>query len=296
MTLPPDRGHITTEQPNVETRGLDVLSTHECVELLASDHLQAIDAVQHAAPSIASFIDAVHQQVITGGRLIYIGSGTSGRLGVLDAAECPPTFQSDPNLIIGLIAGGDSALRKSSESAEDDPDGAREALDAVELCPEDTVVGIAAGGTTPWVIGGLQLASERCAMTCLLTCADVDVVSDHTIYLKTGPEPLTGSTRLKAGTATKLALNIITTTLFTKLGKVYGNMMVDLRATNDKLKDRAIRIVCDVCELDRDAAATLLQQSESNVKLAIIMHSCNVDCERAKRTLEDAGGVLRTAL
>jgi N-acetylmuramic acid 6-phosphate etherase len=296
MSLPPDRGHITTEQPNVETQGLDVLSTHECVELLASDHLQAIDAVQHAAPSIAFFIDAVHQRVADGGRLIYIGSGTSGRLGVLDAAECPPTFQSDPDLIIGLIAGGDSALRKSSEGSEDDPEGARHALRELSLNAKDTVVGIAAGGTTPWVIGGLHFSKEQGAMTCLLTCSDVEGGFDHSIVLKTGPEPLTGSTRLKAGTATKLTLNIITTTLFTKLGKVYGNMMVDLRATNNKLQDRAIRIVCDVCQLNRDAAAGLLEQSESNVKLAIIMHTCNTDCESAKQKLEDAGGMLRTAL
>jgi N-acetylmuramic acid 6-phosphate etherase len=296
MSLPLDRGHITTEQPNAETQMLDLLSTRECVELLASDHLQAINAVQHAAPLIASFIDAVHQRVVDGGRLIYIGTGTSGRLGVLDAAECPPTYQSDPDLIIGLIAGGDSALRKSSEAAEDDPEGATDVLRGLNLNTKDTVVGITAGGTTPWVIGGLQIAKDQGAMTCLLTCADVDCGFDHTIMLKTGPEPLTGSTRLKAGTATKLTLNIITTTLFTKLGKVYGNMMVDLRATNDKLLDRAIRIVTTVCKLDRDAAATLLDQSESNVKLAIIMHTCNTDCESAKQKLKDAGGMLRTAL
>lgn len=296
MSLPPDRGHITTEQPNVETQELDVLSTHECVELLASDHLQAINAVQCATPSIASLIDDVQRRIVDGGRLIYIGSGTSGRLGVLDAAECPPTFQSDPDLIIGLIAGGDSALRKSSEAAEDDPQGATNSLRKLQLNANDTVVGIAAGGTTPWVIGGLIFAKEQAAMTCLLTCADVDGEFDHSIVLKTGPEPLTGSTRLKAGTATKLTLNIITTTLFTKLGKVYGNMMVDLRATNNKLQDRAIRIVCDVCDLERSAAADLLEKSESNVKLAIIMHASDTDCESAKQKLEDAGGILRTAL
>ena len=294
--MPPDRGHITTEQPHAETSGLDTLTTSECVELLASDHVQAIEAVQLASPEIASFVDAVHQRVVDGGRLIYIGSGTSGRLGVLDAAECPPTFQSDPDLIIGLIAGGDDALRKSSESAEDDPAGAMQGLEAIHLNEKDTVVGIAAGGTTPWVIGGLHLAKEQGAMTCMLTCSDESTEFDHTIMLRTGPEPLTGSTRLKAGTATKLTLNIITTTLFTKLGKVYGNMMVDLRATNNKLRDRAIRIVSTVCELDRDAAATILDQAESNVKLAIIMHSCQTDCETAKRKLDESGGALRTAL
>lgn len=296
MTLPPDRGHITTEQPHAETQGLDLLSTTACVELLAGDHMQAIEAVQLASSSIASFIDDVHQRVADGGRLIYIGSGTSGRLGVLDAAECPPTFQSDPGLIIGLIAGGDEALRKSSESAEDDPEGARQAFEDIHLNAQDTIVGIAAGGTTPWVIGGLQLAKKKGVLTCLLTCSDESTEFDHTIVLETGPEPLTGSTRLKAGTATKLTLNIITTTLFTKLGKVYGNMMVDLRATNNKLRDRAIRIVSTVCELDRDDAATLLDQAESNVKLAIIMHSCQTDCATARRRLDEAGGTLRTAL
>ena len=296
MQLPPDRGHVATEQILEESISLDSLTTLGCVELLGKDHLQAIEAVQQAASSIALFIDDVLKRFSAGGRLIYIGSGTSGRLGVLDAAECPPTFQSPPDLIVGLIAGGDAALRTSSEAKEDDPDGAKAEFDRLSLNETDSVLGIAAGGTTPWVLGGLKLASSRGAMTGILTCSTVSGTFDHTIILETGPEPLTGSTRLKAGTATKLTLNIITTTLFTKLGKVYGNMMVDLRATNDKLKDRAIRIIATVCHLERDKAATLLSDSGGDVKTAIVMYRCKVDIDCAIRRLADAGGKLRAAL
>jgi len=296
MTLPPNRGNIATEQPHNATSMLDTLSTLACVELLGTDHLRAIEAVQKVSPAIATFIDALHQRVVSGGRLIYIGCGTSGRLGVLDAAECPPTFQSAPELIIGLIAGGDKALRFSSEAAEDNPNGVAPEFNRLKVSEKDCVLGITAGGTTPWVLGGLDLARACGALTCLLTCAIDSSACDHTIMLDTGPEPLTGSTRLKAGTATKLALNIIATTLFIKLGKVYGNMMVDLKVTNDKLRDRAIRIVSTVCELEREKAMHLLDQAEGNVKIAIIMQTCLIDATTAQRKLEDAGGVLRSAL
>jgi len=296
MTLPPDRSDISTEQIHSETQMLDLLSTEECVNLLAVDHNSAISAVQSASSEIAQFIDALHGQIESGGRLVYIGCGTSGRLGVLDAAECPPTFQSSPELIIGIIAGGDRALRISSEAKEDDRNGLVEEFNRLHIGPNDTVLGIAAGGTTPWVVGGIELAKEHGAMTGFLTCSDVPVCADYQIYLNTGPEPLTGSTRLKAGTATKLALNIITTTLFTKLGKVYGNLMVDLKASNQKLQDRAIRIVSTICELNRDESASLLEQSQWDVKRAIVMHSCSLSNESAKLKLEEAGGNLRSAL
>ncbi|HIN83680.1 MAG TPA: N-acetylmuramic acid 6-phosphate etherase, partial [Phycisphaerales bacterium] len=226
MSLPPDRGHIATEQVHLKTTELDTLSISACVKLLSHDHAEAITAVQNANESITGFIDELTGRIELGGRLIYIGCGTSGRLGVLDAAECPPTFQSDPNLIIGIIAGGDSSLRTSSEALEDNPLGIDEEFKRLRLTASDTVLGIAAGGTTPWVIGGLQTAASNGALTGLLTCSDVPPCANHMIVLDTGPEPLTGSTRMKAGTATKLTLNIITTTLFIQLGKVYGNMMV----------------------------------------------------------------------
>jgi N-acetylmuramic acid 6-phosphate etherase len=296
MSLPPNRGHLATEQQHEHTHALDLISTIDCVSLLSKDHDQAMTAVQCATDSIASFIDALTPRVQKGGRLIYIGCGTSGRLGVLDAAECPPTFQSNPEQIIGLIAGGDASLRTSSEAKEDVADGVSPEYDRIKLTNEDTVLGIAAGGTTPWVIGGLKIAKERGAMTGLITCSEVATSVDYLILLNTGAEPLTGSTRMKAGTATKITLNIITTTLFCKLGKVYKNMMVDLKATNDKLMDRAIRIVSTVCELDRESASTLLSDSGGDVKIAIIMHSCSVDLESATLRLAEAGGNLRGAL
>lgn len=296
MTLPPNRGHVSTEQVHSETKDLDLLSTLQCVELLSEDHDQAISAVKEASEHIAAFIDVLQKRIEDGGRLIYFGCGTSGRLGVLDAAECPPTFQTHPDLIVGLIAGGDSSLRKSSESKEDNPDGIKEDFTKLKLNAKDTVLGIAAGGTTPWVLGGLKIAKKRGATTGFLTCSPTHICADYRIVLNTGSEPLTGSTRLKAGTATKLTLNIITTTLFTKLGKVYGNMMVDLKASNDKLLDRAIRIVSSVCEIKREVAASLLEQAEGDVKTAIVMHNCQVDFENALQLLSDAGGNLRYAL
>ena len=296
MTEPPDRSQIATELRNSKTHQLDALDTHALVMLLSGDHHQAISAVEDAAESIATFIDALAQRVSGGGRLIYLGCGTSGRLGVLDAAECPPTFQTDSSLVVGLIAGGDQALRTSSEGEEDNTDGAREAITKLEIMPSDTVLGIAAGGTTPWVLGGLKIAKEFGANTAFLTCSAEKPSCDHLIQLDTGPEPLTGSTRMKAATATKLTLNIITTSLFTRLGKVHGNLMVDLHTSNDKLLDRAIRIVAHVCDLGREDAASVLRKADWEVKTAIVMHRCQVDAEAANSKLESAGGNLRAAL
>ena len=296
MQLPPDRSHISTEQPNVDVGELDLHSTKECVALLAKDHELAITAVQNITHELSQFIDATFEKMNAGGRLIYVGCGTSGRLGVLDAAECPPTFQSDPEQIIGLIAGGDASLRVSSEAKEDMFDGVAPEFDRIQLRQEDVVLGIAAGGTTPWVLGGLQEASRRGATTGFLTCSKVDPIADFHLYLETGPEPVTGSTRLKAGTATKVVLNIISTTVFTKLGKVYGNTMVDLKASNAKLRDRAIRIVSTLCNLDRQTAATLLDSAEGDVKTAIVMHTLDVDRKTAKEKLNATSGNLRRAL
>ena len=296
MTLPPDRSHIATEQVHGDTNYLDLLTTEDCVALLAKDHEQAFVAVQQAAKSIAAFIEDLAPRMQQGGRLIYIGCGTSGRLGVLDAAECPPTFQSDPQQIIGVIAGGDASLRSSSEAKEDIFDGIAPEFEQLQLSSNDTVLGIAAGGTTPWVVGGLEIAKQMGAMTGFLTCSCIPTCADHMLFLETGAEPLTGSTRMKAGTATKITLNIITTTLFTKLGKVYGNMMVDLKSSNDKLKDRAIRIVSTVCETNRKISEVLLQSANGDVKTAIVMHKNGISYQQAKDRLQAAGGNLRTAL
>ncbi len=296
MALPVDRGHVQTEHRHKRSAKLDALDTRACVELMIDDHRRVPAALHGAAEALAELIDAVAGRVRGGGRLIYFGAGTSGRLGVLDASECPPTFQSDPAQIVGLIAGGDSSLRRSSEGAEDDPNGAAEALDALHLTGDDTVLGIAAGGTTPYVLGAMRLAKDAGACTALLTCAEPDSVPegcDHLIVLKTGAELLTGSTRLKAGSATKLALNIITTTLFVRLGKVYSNLMVDLCATNEKLTDRAIRILIELCpELDRGESARLLDRANGELKTAIVMQRLGVNVEAARALLEAHAGAL----
>lgn len=299
MALPPDRSTVATEQRHPASTELDLLSSREIVALLTEDHRAAVDAVAAAGDAIAALVDELWPRMQRGGRLIYLGAGTSGRLGVLDSSECPPTFQSDPGQVVGVIAGGDAALRRSSEHAEDNPHGAAAELERLAVAGQDTVLGIAAGGTTPYVLGGLVLAKGRGAATALLTCAQRDCPAscDRQIVLATGPEVLTGSTRLKAGTATKLALNCITTTLFVRLGKTHGNLMVDLRATNDKLRDRAYRVLRTLHpELDGHAAAAAIDAAGGSLKVASVMHAHRVERAEAERRLEAAGGRLRAAL
>ena len=299
-TLPPDRSHLSTERRHEASVNLDAMDIQSCVELMADDHRDVARVVKDASPDLALFIEDLVANLRRDGRLIYLGAGTSGRLGVLDAAECPPTFQSDQHQVIGIIAGGDASLRRSSEAMEDDPDGAREQLEDLDLTEHDTVLGIAAGGTTPYVLGAIRIAKEYNATTGLLTCAPQarsPESCDHVILLDTGPELLTGSTRLKAGSATKLALNIITTTAFVRLGKVYSNLMVDLRATNDKLTDRAIRILRELCpELSRETAADGLEHAQGNLKAAIIMQKRVVNFEEAQALILEHHGHLRPIL
>lgn len=272
MTLPPDRSHVRTEHRNPGSMHLDTLDAGAIAALMADDHRAATDAVAAAAPAIGALVEGMVPKFHAGGRLVYFGAGTSGRLGVLDASECPPTFMSDPGQVVGIIAGGDSALRRSSEGREDEWDGARAEIERLDIGPRDTVVGIAAGGTTPYPLGALRIAKERGAATAFISCVPMarPADCDHLIVLDTGPEVLTGSTRLKAGSATKLALNCITTALFTRLGKVRGNLMVDLAATNDKLVDRAIRTVRQFDpSLTREQAWALLEANGRSVKRAI---------------------------
>lgn len=272
MTLPPDRSHVRTEHRNPGSMHLDTLDAGAIAALMADDHRAATDAVAAAAPVIGALVESMVPKFHEGGRLVYFGAGTSGRLGVLDASECPPTFMSDPGQVVGIIAGGDSALRRSSEGREDEWDGARAEIERLAIGPRDTVVGIAAGGTTPYPLGALRIAKERGAATAFISCVPMERPADcdHLIVLDTGPEVLTGSTRLKAGSATKLALNCITTALFTRLGKVRGNLMVDLAATNDKLVDRAIRTVRQFDpSLTREQAWALLEANGRSVKRAI---------------------------
>ena len=272
MTLPPDRSHVRTEHRNPGSMHLDTLDAGAIAALMADDHRAATDAVAAAAPAIGALVESMVPKFHAGGRLVYFGAGTSGRLGVLDASECPPTFMTDPGQVVGIIAGGDSALRRSSEGREDEWDGARTEIERLAIGPRDTVVGIAAGGTTPYPLGALRIAKERGAATAFISCVPMERPADcdHLIVLDTGPEVLTGSTRLKAGSATKLALNCITTALFTRLGKVRGNLMVDLAATNDKLVDRAIRTVRQFDpSLTREQAWALLEANGRSVKRAI---------------------------
>ena len=296
-SLPPDRSHIRTEHRNAKSLQLDALPTRAFIQTMIDDHQCVISAALGAAESLARFIDELVPRMRQGGRLIYLGAGTSGRLGVLDASECPPTFQADPNQVIGIIAGGDQSLRRPSEGKEDDPNGAADELATLQLSPRDTVLGIAAGGTTPYVLGGLHIAKQSGAATALLTCAAQEpapAACDHVICLDTGPELLTGSTRLKAGSATKLALNIISTAVFVQLGKVYSNLMVDLRASNAKLLDRALRILMELCpELSREAAAARLRETGGQLKLAIVMQRRGVDQAAAQALLEQHHGCLR---
>jgi N-acetylmuramic acid 6-phosphate etherase len=300
MALPPDRSHVRTEHRHDDSHDLDRCDAAQCIALMLDDHRAVYAAVDRARDSLTAFIEALAPRVREGGRLVYIGAGTSGRLGVLDASECPPTFQSDPGQIVGIIAGGDAALRRSSEAMEDDPNGAAAEFDRLSLHARDTVLGIAAGGTTPFVLGGLNLARQGGAMTALLCCATPAIDRshiDHLILLDTGPELLTGSTRLKAGSATKLALNIITTTLFVQLGKVCSNLMVDLRATNAKLTDRAIRILLEFCpDVRREDAAEVLVRADGELKTAIVMQYCDLDASTAREQLARTGGSLRDAM
>ncbi len=302
-TLPPDRGHVLTEQRHPASWNLDARSTADAIALMIDDHRRVSDAVAGAQAVLTALVDDLVPRLARGGRLVYAGAGTSGRLGVLDAAECPPTFQSDPGQVVGIIAGGDASLRRSSERLEDDPDGAADDLAALELSERDTLVGIAAGGTTPYVLGALERARAIGGLTALITCAPprarpgAPAWCDHLVVLDTGPEVLTGSTRLKAGSATKLALNIITTVAFTRLGKVYGNLMVDLRATNDKLHDRAIRVLVELCpELSRTEADGVLGRAGGVLKVAIVMQRLDVDAPAARALLDEVSGRLRAVL
>lgn len=299
---PPDRGHLLTEQRNARTMDLDRLSVRECVRRINEEDAAVAVEVGRAGDDIAGFVEAVVERMrgVPEGqaRLIYVGAGTSGRLGVLDASECPPTFRTPPQMVVGLIAGGDESLRQSSEGREDERFGAVADLERLHLTRRDSVLGIAAGGTTPYALGALEHAHRNGALTALLTCAVVPKPAyvDHMITVLTGPEAVTGSTRMKAGTATKLVLNTISTTIMVQRAKVFENLMVDLRATNDKLRDRAARVIATLTGTDRAQAFELLARAGGSVKHAVVMHRGHCDRAEADRRLAAAQGNLRAAL
>jgi len=293
------RGHLLTEQANPRSTELDALSTADLVDVFVAEDLKPQLAVAQAAPALAQAIDAIALRLRQGGRLFYLGAGTSGRLGVLDAAECPPTFCSDPDLVQGVLAGGAPALLRSSEGLEDLVHAGAEDLQARGFSAADALVGIAAGGTTPYVHGGLTHARSLGALAIAMACVPAEQVPmpcDIDIRLLTGPEVLTGSTRLKAGTATKMALNILSTGVMVRLGKVHGNRMVDVAVTNAKLEDRALRILADLAGVDRERGRELLAASEGSVKVALLMAQQQLTAAEARSRLDSCGGQLRSAL
>jgi len=294
-----DRSHLLTELRLPESMSLDAMSAEEAVALMNAQDARAVDAVAAERANVARAVELAADALRAGGRLIYFGAGTSGRLGVLDASECPPTFRTDPEQVQGVIAGGEAAMFRAQEGAEDRAEDGAAAVDAKGINPRDVVMGIAAGGTTPFVHGALRRARELGAKTIFLSCVQAvpnEPPVDVFIRPLTGPEVLTGSTRLKAGTATKLVLNQITTVAMVRLGKAYENLMVDLRATNQKLWDRGARIVATLTSAGREEAMDLLRQADGRVKVAVVMHRKRVSAEEAVRLLDARGGSLRAAV
>lgn len=286
-----------TERRNPRSSTIDTASALEIVDLIGAEDAGVPAAVAKARVEIARAIDLIEAAFRAGGRLIYIGAGTSGRLGVLDAAECPPTFGTPPEMVVGLIAGGATALVRSVEGAEDDVDAANQAIDSLRVGRNDVVVGIAASGTTPFVQAALSRANAQGARAVFLSCSEpprqLAGTCDVFITLLVGPEIVTGSTRMKAGTATKLVLNTLTTGAMIRLGKIYGNLMVDLKAWNDKLVDRSQRIVMETTGLDRKAAQRVIEAADGSVKTAIVMARRGVAKKDAEQLLVEHAGRLR---
>jgi N-acetylmuramic acid 6-phosphate etherase len=299
---PEPLGALPTEARNPRSTRIDELSTLEMLGVVNDEDATIAARVRQVLPRVAAVVDAVTDRFARGGRLLYVGAGTSGRLGVLDASECPPTFSVPPGVFVGLIAGGDSALRTSSESSEDSPEAGARDLEPFGLGEHDTVLGIAASGRTPYVLGALAYATEHRALTVALTCAGgaehpsrMAAAAELAVEMATGPEVLTGSTRMKAGTATKLVLNMISTGVMIRSGAVYGNLMVNVQPTNAKLVDRAQRIIVEATGCGRDEAALLLDQAGS-VKTAIAMQLLGLDRPEAESLLATHLGRLAVAL
>ena len=294
-----DRGDILTEKPNDNSHDLDLMSTYELVSLFSQEDLKPQIAISKELDAIARAIDLISSLMYKGGRMFYLGAGTSGRIGVLDAAECPPTFCTDPELVQGIIAGGHKSLYRSSEDLEDVENLAIEDLKSRNFSSKDSLIGLTAGGTTPYVHSGINYARKIKALSIFISCVHKETVSsdaDIDIRLITGPEIITGSTRLKAGTATKMILNIISSCVMIKLGKVYSNRMVDLSVSNSKLIDRSLRILKDLAGLTREEAIELLKKSDGSVKLALFITLSGLEIEFAKELLDQSKGNLRLAL
>ncbi|MGK2308578.1 N-acetylmuramic acid 6-phosphate etherase [Cutibacterium sp. V947] len=289
----------TTEGRNPASEGLDQLTTLEVLRVMNDEDHRVPDAVARQLPAIAAIVEAAVAGLSAGGRLIYAGAGTSGRLGVLDAAECPPTFSTHPTMVVGLIAGGQQAMFQAVEGAEDDQERGAEEINALHPGLHDVVVGLAASGRTPWVIGAVRAAKQAGAHTASVCCNHDALISDEVdlpVEIDAGPEVLTGSTRLKAGTAQKLVLNMISTATMVGLGKTYGNLMVDVSPSNEKLRQRAVFIVVSATGCTRDQAVIALHEADGHAKTAIVMILLDMTAAQARERLTTSGGAVRAAV
>ena len=289
----------TTEGRNPVSEGLDQLTTLEVLRVMNDEDHRVPDAVARQLPAIAAIVEAAVAGLSAGGRLIYAGAGTSGRLGVLDAAECPPTFSTHPTMVVGLIAGGQQAMFQAVEGAEDDQERGAEEINALHPGLHDVVVGLAASGRTPWVIGAVRAAKQAGAHTASVCCNHDALISDEAdlpVEIDAGPEVLTGSTRLKAGTAQKPVLNMISTATMVGLGKTYGNLMVDVSPSNEKLRQRAVSIVVSATACTRDQAVIALHEADGHAKTAIVMILLDMTAAQARERLTTSGGAVRAAV
>jgi N-acetylmuramic acid 6-phosphate etherase len=290
---------MLTEKPNPRSANIDQLTTLEMLQVISDEDATVAMAVRRTLPAIAQAVDTITEHLRQGGRLFYVGAGTSGRLGVLDAVECVPTFSTPPEMVQGILAGGDAALTRPAEGAEDDHDAGYRKMIELGVSARDVVVGIAASGRTPYVIGALRAANEHGAVTVAIVCNEPAPMLDLAhipIAAVVGPEIIAGSTRLKSGTAQKMILNMLSTASMIRLGKVYGNLMVDVKVTNQKLAQRAQRIVSQVTGVSDDDAAHLLEQTHNEVKPAIVMALLDVTPDEARAKLDAAGGMLRAVI
>lgn len=290
---------LATEQTNEHSENLDQMSALDIVTVMNREDQTVAEAVQVALPQIAQAVDLITAALTAGGRLFYVGAGTSGRLGILDASECPPTFGTDPNVVQALIAGGDAALSNAVEGAEDDADAGQQDLKQVQLTADDVVVAIAASGRTPYAAGALQYAKSIGARTVALSCnspAELSKLADVAIEVVVGPEVLMGSTRLKSGTAQKMVLNMLSTASMVRLGKVYKNLMIDVVPTNVKLVDRATRILMTATDVDYDTASKALAEANNRAKVAMVMIKTGLSASEAETRLQAVNGFVRLAI
>ena len=294
-----DLKRLDTERKNPASAHIDELSPLDMMRVIHAEDQKAVDAVTPLLPKIAETADEIARRIRLGGRLLYCGAGTSGRLGVLDAVECPPTYGTPPELVQGVIAGGTNAMFRAKEGAEDDEQLGEDDLTALSVTELDTVVGLSASGRTPYVVGALRYAKQQGAFTVAVACASkspIASIADVDLTALTGAEVVTGSTRMKAGTAQKMILNMLSTGAMIQLGKVYGNLMVDVAATNEKLRERALRIVMEVSGCGREESASALRKADGQAKPAILIAAGKCTKEKAERLLQDANGQLAAAL